>query len=107
MPSVRGLSESDAKSYLENGGFKVSIVVANSEKPKGTVIEQDPREDRDAAVGSTITLTVSSGPKETTSESTTSKTTAPQITKKEDKKENSSTEKSKEKPSEEGTTKSE
>lgn len=107
VPSVRGLSEADAKSYLENSGFKISIVTANSEKPKGTVIEQDPREDRDAATGSTITLTISSGPKETTSESTTAKTTAPQTTKKEEKTEMQSTEKSKEKNTEKETAKSE
>lgn len=107
VPSVRGLLETDAKSYLENSGFKVSVVIANSEKPKGTVIEQDPREDRDAATGSTVTLTISSGPKETTTENTTAKTTASQTTKKEDKTEVSSTKKSKEKSSEKETVKSE
>jgi serine/threonine-protein kinase len=62
IPNVVGKTESDAKSSLENAGFKVDSKSDSSETvTKGQVISQSPTADTSAAKGSTVTITVSSG----------------------------------------------
>jgi len=62
VPSVLGLAESAAKQRLAAVGFAVGVKRAYSTRKKGTVAAQSPSGGA-AAVGSTVLLTVSMGPK--------------------------------------------
>jgi eukaryotic-like serine/threonine-protein kinase len=63
VPSVVGLSQAGATSTLQNAGFKVKAEKkANQTVPEGNVISQDPAARTQADKGSTVTITVSSGP---------------------------------------------
>jgi serine/threonine-protein kinase len=63
VPNVVGDTVDDARGALERAGFLVDTVDKESETvPKGQVMEQDPKAGEEAPKGSTITLTVSSGP---------------------------------------------
>ncbi len=63
VPNVVGLSESDATSKLQSAGFKVATSEAsNADVPSGDVISQSPAGGTGVAAGSTVTITVSSGP---------------------------------------------
>jgi hypothetical protein len=62
VPSVLGLVESAAKQRLASAGFAVAVKRAHSSAKKGTVAAQVPSGGT-AAVGSTVRLTVSIGPK--------------------------------------------
>ncbi len=63
VPSVTGRSYDDAKSALEDEGFHVARVDDDtSSEPKDTVIGQNPEASAPAPEGSTVTLTVSTGP---------------------------------------------
>ena len=67
VPSVVGQPLDQAISVLQGAGFKVgSPRYMDSDQPKDTVISQDPSGNSSAPRGSTITLTVSKGPKTTT-----------------------------------------
>ncbi|TMJ92854.1 MAG: PASTA domain-containing protein, partial [Actinobacteria bacterium] len=61
VPYVVGLSFTAASAQLQNAGFSVSRSNVESEKPKETVVAQDPT--GSAPPNSTITLSVSKGPK--------------------------------------------
>lgn len=63
IPDVVGESEDDARSELEDAGFKVKIAQRQvfSDEDKGAVAEQSPSSGLDAAQGDTITLTLSKG----------------------------------------------
>ena len=62
VPIVTGLSQAEARSNLEQHGFQVSILQAESATvEKGNVISQSPEGDTYAPPGSTIMITVSSG----------------------------------------------
>ncbi|MEU8869657.1 Stk1 family PASTA domain-containing Ser/Thr kinase [Streptomyces javensis] len=63
VPDVVGDSVDDARSTLEDGGFKVKIAERRvfSEEDKGSVAEQSPSTDDEAAKGDTVTLTISKG----------------------------------------------
>lgn len=62
VPDVSGLSQAEAKSTLEQHGFQVSILQAESGSvEKGFVISQSPEGDTAAPAGSTIMLTISIG----------------------------------------------
>ncbi len=62
VPGVTGLSQAEARSNLEQHGFQVSILQAESATvEKGNVISQSPEGDTYAPAGSTIMITVSSG----------------------------------------------
>ena len=56
----------DARTELQNDGFSVAVINATSSQPAGTVIGQDPLAQVKVDKGSTVTLTVSSGPGNTT-----------------------------------------
>ena len=60
VPNVVGKSLSDATATLNAAGFKVSPTFVESDQPQNQVVNQSPSE---ASKGSTIALTVSSGPK--------------------------------------------
>ena len=63
VPNVVGESESSATSTLENAGFKVKTAYEQNEYYyEGTVISQSPTSDEKAKNGSTVTITVSTGP---------------------------------------------
>jgi len=67
VPNVVGMSEVDAKTTLEQAGFQVSSTSAPSDStPEGIVSDQSPDGGTPATKGSTVTITVSSGPSTTT-----------------------------------------
>jgi serine/threonine-protein kinase len=61
VPSVVGLTFEQASSALQAQGFGVKRVDVDSDRPKGEVVDQSPS--GQAQKGSTITLSVSKGPK--------------------------------------------
>jgi serine/threonine-protein kinase len=63
VPNVVGRPFEQASSELQGLGFKVAREDQDSDEPSGTVIGQDPDADSPARKGSTVTLTVSKGPK--------------------------------------------
>ncbi|HET9671931.1 MAG TPA: Stk1 family PASTA domain-containing Ser/Thr kinase, partial [Actinomycetota bacterium] len=67
VPDVLGQSESSATAELEAAGFEVSTTEAPSDSvPEGLVSEQSPSAGSEAAKGSTVTITISTGPEQTT-----------------------------------------
>ena len=63
-PNVVGQNYDSASSYLLGQGFAVKRTDVDSPQPPNTVIAQDPAVNTSIAPGSTITLTVSRGPKD-------------------------------------------
>jgi eukaryotic-like serine/threonine-protein kinase len=64
VPGTAGESREDAVAALEEAGFETLVRTANSERIEaGLVISSDPRGGTTATRGSTVTLTVSLGPK--------------------------------------------
>jgi beta-lactam-binding protein with PASTA domain len=67
VPNVVGMSEADAKATLQQQGFQVQTQQASSDTtPEGNVSAQDPAGGSQAAKGSVVTITVSTGPSTTT-----------------------------------------
>ncbi|MBV8713122.1 MAG: Stk1 family PASTA domain-containing Ser/Thr kinase [Solirubrobacterales bacterium] len=66
VPPVAGEQFSTAQAQLQNAGFTVSQVQLTSSRKAGTVIRQVPLAGTKVKEGSTIALTVSSGPGNTT-----------------------------------------
>jgi serine/threonine-protein kinase len=65
VPSTAGLTLEEAKEKLENAGFKVKVRnVSSSSVEEGLVIHSEPPGGETATKGSTVTLFVSSGPKQ-------------------------------------------
>jgi serine/threonine-protein kinase len=64
VPSVTGLTFDQASTTLRNQGFQVSRIDVDSDQAKGTVVAQSPS--GNATPGSTIQLSVSKGPKQST-----------------------------------------
>jgi beta-lactam-binding protein with PASTA domain/predicted Ser/Thr protein kinase len=62
VPNVVGSGISAASQRLRSEGFKVSYVRDNSDKPRNTVVGQDPGAGTTAPEGSTVTLNISDGP---------------------------------------------
>ena len=63
VPNVVGMSEADAQATLEQAGFDVSSTSAPSDTiPDGSVSDQSPDGGTQAAKGSTVAITISSGP---------------------------------------------
>ncbi len=62
VPKVTDLLQQQAERKLKNRGFDVQTALAPNQRPPGTVLEQDPRAGTVVDEGSTVTLTVSSGP---------------------------------------------
>jgi serine/threonine-protein kinase len=60
VPNVVGKTENQARSILEDAGFKVSVLPDNaSTKDKGTVTQQSPPDGTPLTSGSTVTILVS------------------------------------------------
>jgi serine/threonine-protein kinase len=66
VPSVVGDPYETALATLEGSGFRVRRREADSDQPRGTVIDQSPAANTLTSPGATITLTVSRGPTEST-----------------------------------------
>jgi eukaryotic-like serine/threonine-protein kinase len=67
VPDVLDQTEESARSELQAKGFEVQVVNASSDTtPEGFVSAQSPDPGTDAAKGSTVTITVSTGPSTTT-----------------------------------------
>jgi serine/threonine-protein kinase len=67
VPDVLNQTEDSARSELEAAGFGVQVVNAPSDTtPEGFVSAQSPDPGTDAAKGSTVTITVSTGPSSAT-----------------------------------------
>ena len=65
VPDVVGRGEKQARTTLGEAGFEVAPTqFETSDRPAGKVIEQDPSGDSFIDPGSTVTITVSSGPPE-------------------------------------------
>ncbi|MBU6336919.1 MAG: Stk1 family PASTA domain-containing Ser/Thr kinase [Acidobacteria bacterium] len=63
VPAVVGSQEAEAQTILKKAGFESESVRKQSDSPKGQVIAQDPAGGDRAGKGSTVTITVSDGPK--------------------------------------------
>ncbi len=63
VPSVVGSQEAEAQAVLEKAGFETESERRQSDSPRGQVIAQDPAGGDRAGKGSTVTLTVSDGPR--------------------------------------------
>jgi beta-lactam-binding protein with PASTA domain/tRNA A-37 threonylcarbamoyl transferase component Bud32 len=67
VPNVVGMSEADARATLQQAGFEAQSTTAPSDTtPEGNVSAQSPSAGTDATKGSTVTITVSTGPSTTT-----------------------------------------
>ena len=67
VPNVVGMPEADARATLDQAGFEVTSTSAPSDTtPEGNVSDQNPDGGSQAAKGSTVSITVSSGPSTTT-----------------------------------------
>jgi len=62
VPPVVGETYTNAQTQLQNDGFNVNQTQATSDQKSGTVIRQNPLSGTKLKVGSTVALTVSSGP---------------------------------------------
>jgi serine/threonine-protein kinase len=63
VPDVLSQSESSARAELQEAGFEVSVTEAPSDTvPEGLVSDQSPDPGVQAAKGSTVTITISTGP---------------------------------------------
>jgi serine/threonine-protein kinase len=63
VPSVIGLPQAEAASLLRASGFNVAVETVRSDQPAGTVTAQDPAAGERALQTSTVTITVSEGPR--------------------------------------------
>jgi eukaryotic-like serine/threonine-protein kinase len=63
VPDVRGSSFATASNQLQGLGFAVARKNVDSNQPKDTVVDQSPGPGTSVSPGSTITLSVSNGPK--------------------------------------------
>jgi serine/threonine-protein kinase len=61
VPAVIGLSRDSAEAQISDAGLVPGVQEAESEEPEGEVISQDPSAGSELRVGSTVTITVSTG----------------------------------------------
>jgi eukaryotic-like serine/threonine-protein kinase len=66
VPNVVGIDLASASTALTNRGFEVDVQRVINEAPRDRVVAQSPEPRTEAAVGSTVRLTVSDGPGMTT-----------------------------------------
>jgi eukaryotic-like serine/threonine-protein kinase len=64
VPNVVGQAYDSAASLLQGQGFAVAKKLVDSNQPAGVVVDSDPKPGSSVAPGSSITLSVSKGPKE-------------------------------------------
>ncbi len=70
VPEVRGQDEATATANLEAAGLQVQSTEAASEEAEGTVFEQNPAAGTVVEEGTTVTISVSTGPEEETPQET-------------------------------------
>ncbi|HEY2074178.1 MAG TPA: Stk1 family PASTA domain-containing Ser/Thr kinase [Gaiellaceae bacterium] len=63
VPGVVGQTIGEATATLNRAGFKVNPTYVESPDPQNQVVNQSPAQNQSAAKGSTVSLTVSNGPK--------------------------------------------
>jgi eukaryotic-like serine/threonine-protein kinase len=61
VPTVIGLSLDSAEAQISDAGLVPAVQEAESEEPEGEVISQDPSAGTELRLGSTVTITVSTG----------------------------------------------
>jgi eukaryotic-like serine/threonine-protein kinase len=61
VPAVIGLSGDSAEAQISDAGLVPAVQEAESEEPEGEVISQDPSAGTELRLGSTVTITVSTG----------------------------------------------
>jgi eukaryotic-like serine/threonine-protein kinase len=61
VPTVIGLSRDSAEAQISEAGLVPAVQEAESEEPEGEVIAQDPGAGAELRLGSTVTITVSTG----------------------------------------------
>src|ERR671914_2864745 len=61
VPSVIGLSRDSAEAQISDAGLVPAVQELESEEPEGEVISQDPGAGTELRLGSTVTITVSTG----------------------------------------------
>jgi eukaryotic-like serine/threonine-protein kinase len=61
VPTVIGLSRDSAEAQISEAGLVPAVREAESEEPEGEVISQDPSAGSELRLGSTVTITVSTG----------------------------------------------
>jgi eukaryotic-like serine/threonine-protein kinase len=66
VPNVVGLTYDVAAAQLQSAGFTVGRVEVESDRPAGEVVDQSPPGNSTASTGSSVTLSVSQGPKTVT-----------------------------------------
>ena len=64
VPDVLGDDRADARNELEDLDLKVKLVEEDSDEPRNTVVEMDPRPATSVSVGSLVTLYYSDGPEQ-------------------------------------------
>ena len=64
VPKVTGLEEDAAVERLEDRGFEVEVEERPSRRDEGIVVDQDPAAREEADEGSTVTIWVSTGPRQ-------------------------------------------
>jgi serine/threonine-protein kinase len=64
VPDVVGLRQAEAEEQLGEAGFEVEAERRPSKRDEGIVVEQDPPGEEEADEGSTVTIFVSSGPRQ-------------------------------------------
>jgi len=64
VPDVTGLSRESAEARLRDGGLSPSVEEEESDEPEGDVISQDPAGGTEVPRGETVTITVSTGPRQ-------------------------------------------
>ncbi|MDY0405925.1 Stk1 family PASTA domain-containing Ser/Thr kinase [Virgibacillus sp. 179-BFC.A HS] len=65
LNNLKGMTETEAKQYLEANGLKMNKIEENSDTvPKGQVIKQNPDSNTDLEKGETVDVYVSIGPEE-------------------------------------------
>jgi serine/threonine-protein kinase len=62
VPDVLSQGQDDATGEIQQAGLEVNVVQAESDTEAGVVIDQDPDAGVEAEIGSTVTITVSTGP---------------------------------------------
>jgi eukaryotic-like serine/threonine-protein kinase len=64
VPSVLNLQQDDAEAEIEDAGLLANVETETSDAPEGTVFAQDPGPGGAVPEGTTVTITVSTGPEE-------------------------------------------
>ncbi|MFL5782731.1 MAG: PASTA domain-containing protein [Thermoleophilaceae bacterium] len=62
VPDVKGQSENDARSTLEDAGFTVRVLTKQSNETEGTVVDQSPSAGTDLQKGDTVTIYTAAPP---------------------------------------------